>query len=325
MTVPGARLVNVPLAEIKVGERHRKLPPDEDVSGLSQSILANGLLHPIAVTNDWTLITGARRRLACKAIGWTTIPAWVMPYSALEAELAEIDENLHRRDLSVLEQGEHLLRRDEILRLMQLRAEAGSNQHTLVGSDNLTPPTTTAAIAEQVGLGERTAQRRMELARGLPVEVRDAVRFTPIADCQTDLLTLARLPLDERSQVVDRIREGAKSVAAARRAAQHVDTDDEHDEDATADLEVADHLRTVGCQITLAYLAPNPTMRTRVIAGEERHYPRESVRKEPSAFEQGTLDDAGVEVLIAKVTTRLRTMLQSAQRETAAYAEGARV
>jgi ParB/RepB/Spo0J family partition protein len=76
------------ISEIRTGERHRK--DLGDIAGLAASIAEIGLLHPIVVTPDGTLIAGARRIAACAALGWTDIPVTVVDIPAIvRGEYAE--------------------------------------------------------------------------------------------------------------------------------------------------------------------------------------------------------------------------------------------
>ncbi|NLG19785.1 MAG: ParB N-terminal domain-containing protein [Fibrobacter sp.] len=140
-----------------------------------------GLLNPITVRKDGYLVAGRHRLEACRKLGYIHIQATLLDGSALHAELAEIDENLIRNDLTAMEQGEHLRRRDEILADLGVRAEVGENQHTTGGDKLSPPPKTTADIAAEVGLSERTAQQRKQVATNIPQPVRNAIRDTPTA------------------------------------------------------------------------------------------------------------------------------------------------
>lgn len=62
----------LPIAEIRIGKRHRR--DLGDVEGLAASIADLGLLHPITVSEDGLLLAGRRRLAACKQLGWTAIP-----------------------------------------------------------------------------------------------------------------------------------------------------------------------------------------------------------------------------------------------------------
>ena len=67
---------NIPIASIKIGERHRE--DMGNIDALAGSIVAVGLLQPIAVTPDKELISGQRRIEAYKRLGLAEIPARVI-------------------------------------------------------------------------------------------------------------------------------------------------------------------------------------------------------------------------------------------------------
>ena len=105
------------IAEIKVKARKRKLD-ESKVRTIADSFAAIGQLQPITVVRDdgmYRLVAGLHRLEAAKRIGWQTIEATIFDGDEVEIELAEIDENLMRNDLTVLEQGEHLVRRQELI------------------------------------------------------------------------------------------------------------------------------------------------------------------------------------------------------------------
>jgi ParB-like chromosome segregation protein Spo0J len=85
---------HLPLAKIAIGERHRK--DLGDIAALAASIQELGLLHPIVLTGDYTLIVGRRRLAAYEHLQRETIPALVIDLdNPLQAEL---DENDQRKD-----------------------------------------------------------------------------------------------------------------------------------------------------------------------------------------------------------------------------------
>lgn len=104
-------MATVSISRIQVSDKRRPL---RDVEPLMQSIKELGLLNPITVTPDFQLIAGLHRLEACKRLGWSEIEATVCQLEGLRAELAEIDENLARNELTQLERGEQLARRKEI-------------------------------------------------------------------------------------------------------------------------------------------------------------------------------------------------------------------
>jgi ParB family transcriptional regulator, chromosome partitioning protein len=65
-----------PIAEIRIGERHRR--DMGDIEALAASIEDIGLLNPITLNEHGFLLAGARRLAACKRLGWETIPVNVV-------------------------------------------------------------------------------------------------------------------------------------------------------------------------------------------------------------------------------------------------------
>src|SRR5580765_7406636 len=99
------------IADIIVANRKRELG---DISQLAQSIQEIGLLNPIVIRRDGTLIAGCHRLEACKSLGWQEIDVTISELDDLHAELAEIDENLIRNELHFLDKDTQLKRRKEI-------------------------------------------------------------------------------------------------------------------------------------------------------------------------------------------------------------------
>jgi len=186
--------VDYPIDRIIVGKRLRQVG---NIAELAASMRQVGQLQAITILTDGTLVVGGHRLAAAKSLGWTTIRARLRDMDAVDAELAEIDENLYRRELSVLEQAEHLQRRMELLEIRGQRAQAGDNQHT--------EATTTAAVADSMGLSERSAQQRLQIARSLTQDARDRLRGTELADSTTKLIDLARQPQQYQVAIVEKL------------------------------------------------------------------------------------------------------------------------
>lgn len=209
--------VDYPINRITVGKRRRPLG---DISSLASSIAQIGLLNRIHILPNGELVAGLHRLEACRKLGWQTIPVHILEVNDLDAELAEIDENLRRNELTVLEQAEHLQRREEILSAKGQRAPAHRPEQEK--GETVSPLTTTAGIAAEIGLSERSAQQRLQIARNLDDEVKTVLAATPVADSTTQLLTLARLEPKEQRTIADRIAAGeAKDVKEAVRQLRH--------------------------------------------------------------------------------------------------------
>lgn len=192
--------MRIPISEIKVSPGRREAAP-ADVRELADSIAEIGLLNPVTVSQSRTLIAGLHRLEAAKLLGWTEIECVVSGLEGLRAELAEIDENFVRSDLTPLEFGELLLRRKEIYEALHpesVQTNQGGpfrgNQHQEV-SDKMTQTTKSFAqdTAEKLGVGRRTVERQVQIAKNLTPETKGILRDTAIPVTRKEALALSRL------------------------------------------------------------------------------------------------------------------------------------
>jgi ParB family chromosome partitioning protein len=213
---------NIPIASIKVENRLRSLNA-EKVAELAESIAQVGLLQPIGVRPDGTLVYGYHRLEACKQLGWTEIPAVVVDGDDLHAELAEISENLIRNELTLLERAEHLAR----MRAVYERLYPNARGVGRPAKNSATVAAFSEWAAAQAGLAQRTIRHYVHLAESLAPEVRDAIRRTPVANDGAELKSLASLePSKQRavaeliaSRAAGSVREATRELA--RREALH--------------------------------------------------------------------------------------------------------
>jgi ParB-like chromosome segregation protein Spo0J len=179
------------------------------------------LQNPIVLTEDYALVSGRHRLEAAKRLGHDTIEANVLPLSSEEAELAEIDENLIRKELTALEQGLLLKRRKEILDSMGLLANPSNKGHKgkyQVTPDNVTTVKTNKEIAADIGLNERTARRREQIAKNLDPEVVEMLHDTELANQPVKLLELSQKAPEIQKAIVEVIKtEKAKTVSEAEK------------------------------------------------------------------------------------------------------------
>ena len=131
VAITHGREVEYPIDQIVIGPRKRDVRNTDKVAAMAQSMAELGLINAISLLPDGTLITGNHRVTAARLLGWTTIRAIIRDVDEINARLNEIDENLFREDLTVLQQAEHIAEREEILRAKGLRAERGENRYTL--------------------------------------------------------------------------------------------------------------------------------------------------------------------------------------------------
>lgn len=216
---PSRSMAKLAVASIKVGcDRARGLREDA-VDRLVGSMRESGLLCPILVSSDHRLIAGLHRLEAAKRLGWSKIDAYLVDFDDLHCQLAEIDENLVRADLSALEHAEHMARRKELY--LALHPEtANPNQKGGPGRGNKTTPDSGAVsfvadTAAKTGAAESTVRESVQIATSIPEAVKEAIRGTPVEDRKTDLLKLAKMEPAEQKAVGEAIAAGAKTFAEA--------------------------------------------------------------------------------------------------------------
>ncbi len=211
------KVIELPIAEIQVQKRMRRLDAGK-VDALAGSIEAIGMLSPISVTEDHILVAGLHRLEAGKKLGWTKIPGFVFTGEALDVELAQIDENLIRTDLTVLEHSEHLARRKEIYEAQHPETRAGgagkgrpkdrdpeSGNLTVSFSDD---------TAKKTGRSRSVIAEEVQISRALSEEVKEQIRDTPVADSKVDLLALARMDPEKQKAAATRMIEGERPHVA---------------------------------------------------------------------------------------------------------------
>ena len=125
-------VINVPVEQIVI-ESKRRVINEENVAVLMESISITGLIYPIIVAKTKApdgdeklrLSSGYHRLLAAKRLGISTIQCMVLEVEdARRRELAEIEDNLTRRDLSAVEHALLTARRREII--LELAAQDGT-------------------------------------------------------------------------------------------------------------------------------------------------------------------------------------------------------
>jgi ParB/RepB/Spo0J family partition protein len=142
----------LPLAALQPAEDNPRDDPG-DVEGLSASIRALGVLHPLTVTpngdSSFTVVSGARRLAAATEAGLEEVPCLVRTLGDMERQELMLVENLQRSNLSPLEEA----------RAFQKLLLLGHNQKSL---------------AERLGKSPAHVCRRLRLLT-LPPETQELV------------------------------------------------------------------------------------------------------------------------------------------------------
>ena len=208
--------MQIPIYQINVNAGRREADQDA-VQKLADSISKVGLLNPITVDQEYTLIAGLHRLEAAKRLGWTEIKCTVSNLEGLQAELAEIDENFVRKDLSDDEFRELLLRRKEIYEALHPETKQGMRNGQTSKNRNLRSLEAkpfAVDTAEKIGVSRATVERQIQTAKNLTPETKEIIRGNRVS--KTDALKLSRLARDQQK------------VAAAQLVAGDIHSVDEY-------------------------------------------------------------------------------------------------
>ncbi len=216
---------SIPLDKIIVQDRLR----DTDaawVSALAASIRQVGLLEPILVRkvsqpgNDlrvfYVLVAGAHRLAAVREAGLEKIDCHVSDLSEDEARLAEIDENLMRRELCALDRAVSLAERQEVYERLHPASAKGGDRKSAEYNEKIKTQTLrfenfTEEAAEKTGLSRRTIQDAIALAKALSPELRAEIAGTDLAKNAAQLKALTRCPPSERLDIVRAMKANGKA------------------------------------------------------------------------------------------------------------------
>jgi ParB family chromosome partitioning protein len=209
----------VGIEKIHVPEGRRRLD-ESKVAALAESIAVLGLLQPVGLTSDHRLIYGLHRLEAHRRLGRGKIPSLFHSLDELHQRLAEIDENIQRSNLTVLDTCRALARRKDIYEALHpesqpvtKRGGPGRGKKT---SDKMSPVSFGKDTAAKIGKHRRTVERMVKLGNELDDEAAKLLADTPFADKPGVLAKLARLPGDAQRHAAEKLAQGqARTLAAA--------------------------------------------------------------------------------------------------------------
>lgn len=201
--------MKVKIDEIKVNPR-RRAALESDIEELAFSISEIGLLNPITLTGDYTLIAGLHRLEAVKLLGWTEVECVITELEGLAAELAELDENFARANLSPLEIGELYKRRKDIYEALYPEAKAGTAQ--AIGMNKAKGNNVDCNLqsrrksfiedtASVTGSHPSTIARHIKIATELTPEAKKTLRGAKKPVSSTALKKISKLAPDQQKEV----------------------------------------------------------------------------------------------------------------------------
>ena len=200
--------MRVKISNIKVNPGRREVTP-KAIEEMAQSITAVGLLNPITLDQNSTLVAGLHRLEAAKLLGWTEIECNIIGMDGLQAELAEIDENIVRTRLNRQELGEQLLRRKDIYEMLHPETRQGMRNGQTAKSANLASLGTKSFAqdtAEKTGMSKRAVSRLLQIANNLSADAKQIVKANDMT--QDTALKLSRLPYKQQAETASLLAAG---------------------------------------------------------------------------------------------------------------------
>lgn len=194
------------------------IPPlhADELAGLEKSLLAEGCRDALVVWKETgILLDGHNRYAICRQHGieWRTVER---SFADRDAAADWIDANqLGRRNLSPDQMS--LLRGRRYNRAK--KARGGQIPGSRMGQND--PSSSAEKLARQHGVSAATIKRDgkfAEAVEALPAEVKEALRTAPVEPRKGDVLKLARMEPRERSAVVAKLADGARTVKEAKKA-----------------------------------------------------------------------------------------------------------
>jgi ParB family transcriptional regulator, chromosome partitioning protein len=215
-------LTELAVADIHANPRQpRKRFEGEAVSGLAESIKAQGLIQPVLVRprleGGYELIVGERRWRAAREAGLPSLPAVVRDADDRDTLLLALVENVAREDLSPVEEA-----RAYAVLLDEFGLSLGE-------------------VAERVGRSKPTVSNRVRLLE-LPEEVLAMLGRNELTEGHARAV-LAVPDQDGRRRLAKRIVGEGLSVRAAERAARWSGARTKERRKATVDPELARRIR----------------------------------------------------------------------------------
>lgn len=202
--------IDVSLVDVAAGRR--KLDPNwvETLADLFASQGQMTAIEVIEAEGRFKLVFGRHRLAAAKQLGWGQIAAVVKTAAdfAGEADIVqrEITENLARRELSALDRAVDISRWREIYEAANGAIKRGRpsklSQVATINDDAAETFSLTFSEAARKALGiNRDMISRSTRIASIAPEVRDRLALHPIADNQSELLSIASEPADRQASI----------------------------------------------------------------------------------------------------------------------------
>lgn len=210
--------IEVEIAAIDIVDRLRRVDQDT-VEMIAASVSECTYLHqPIAVaaipgSNRVSLVDGEHRIEAFKRLGRTTIPARIREMTEAERQRHEIHANLIRNELNKLDRARFVGKLAELYADDNTDARNGGDRKSKkwLAKNQLLNLSNWSAFnkeaARRTGLSEGSIRRDRELAAALSPEVVALIAGSKLADNQSQLRALAKLPAEQQIAIAKVVAE----------------------------------------------------------------------------------------------------------------------
>jgi ParB family chromosome partitioning protein len=216
------KVIDVPIGNIHVGDRHRR--DMGDMEAFTANIREMGLLAPIGIDEFYNLIYGQRRLEACEELGWKQIPCVVVKLESVIA--GEWAENEMRKQFTPSERAAIGKAIEESRPQPMGRPKVGA-----IAPTSETGKTVDLA-AKRAGFNSRESYERAKTVvdRGAPELIaamdKGEIRIDAAAKIATqpkaDQKRIVNMPKDEQREVVRQIRKTRADKEADERRARDI-------------------------------------------------------------------------------------------------------
>ena len=221
MTDRNGQAAQLPVEKLRPFEGHPfKVKDDAEMEQLTQSILTQGLLTPIAVrlieNSEYEVISGHRRLHACKKAGIETVPALIYALDRDAATIAMVDSNLHREKILPSEKAfAYKMKRDalshqgktspqlgeKLLTVEKVGLDSGDSKNQVLRYIRLTE--LIPEILQMVDDGKIALTPAVELSYLTKLEQRDLLETMESEDCTPSLSQAIQMKRLSQSRELD--------------------------------------------------------------------------------------------------------------------------
>jgi ParB-like chromosome segregation protein Spo0J len=211
----------IALSGIVVAKRRLRALREETVNALVQSMADQGQLQSIVVRphkdGGYSLVVGLHRLEAAKKLKWKQINCTIFDgMEADDAELAEIDENLIRAELSPAERALHIGKRKELYEKIHPETKKGGVPGK-AGGGKKAKTAKLATFARDTATKTRVSRRSVErdATRAKQVVVLEDIVGTSL-EKGAEIDVLAKLPEPEQRSLAEAAKVSAITARIAR-------------------------------------------------------------------------------------------------------------